>query len=472
MQSPSRADDKPFPPAPPLRKLIGPSFLILALGLGSGEVILWPYLVANHGLSIAWAAVAGISFQYFINLEIERYALVKGESVFVGIGKRWKAAPAWFILSTFAGYGLPGIVAASAYAASHLLGVGDVRLVGSIMLVLVGLILSSGKTVYGLMEKITRTVLIVGVPFVFALACLMASRADWAELAHGLVGFAGPGPLVPDGVALATFLAAFAYSGAGGNLNLTQSIYVKEKGYGMAAYADRMAGLFTARGAKAKIRLSGPSFQDTSAARGAFQTWWRRVSVEHAVVFWLTGALSILMLMLLSHAAARVGQTNPANGIQFVLNEGVAIGGRLGAWAGAGFLAMVAAMLFQTQLGVTDSSSRIMAENLAIAYTRITGKEEVRLSHTYFAFVWSQIAFGVLLFLIDVAEPKTLLVLGACLNAVAMFVHVGLVAVLNRSALPKAYQAPLWRQALLWAIFGFFGFFSAVVVWDQASKWF
>ncbi|NBS41976.1 hypothetical protein EBS80_04965, partial [bacterium] len=120
MQSPSRADDKPFPPAPPLRKLIGPSFLILALGLGSGEVILWPYLVANHGLSIAWAAVAGISFQYFINLEIERYALVKGESVFVGIGKRWKAAPAWFILSTFAGYGLPGIVAASAYAASHL----------------------------------------------------------------------------------------------------------------------------------------------------------------------------------------------------------------------------------------------------------------------------------------------------------------------------------------------------------------
>lgn len=463
-----RATDKPFPPAPPLRKLIGPSFLILALGLGSGEVILWPYLVANHGLVIAWGALIGITFQYFINLEIERYALVKGESVFVGIGKRWKAAPVWFILSTFAGYGLPGIVASSAYVASSLMHVEDTRLVGSILLVLVGLILSSGKTVYGLMEKITRTVLLVGVPLIFALAVAMASRADWAELGRGLVGFAGPGPLIPEGVALATFLAAFAYSGAGGNLNLTQSIYVKEKGYGMAAYAERMAGLFTARGAKAKIRLSGPSFEDTPEARGAFRTWWRRVSVEHALVFWLMGTLSILMLMLLSYAAAH-GMPGNAQGIQFVLTEGGAIASRIGGAAGTAFLVAVAVMLFQTQLGVTDSSSRIMAENLAIAYTRATGKEEVRLSHTYFAFVWTQVAFGVLLFLLNAAEPKTLLVLGACLNAVAMFVHVGLVAVLNRSALPKAYQAPLWRQALLWTIFAFFGFFSAVVVWDQVT---
>ena len=69
---------KPLPPAVPLRKLLGPSFIILALGFGSGEVILWPYLTSNWGLGIAWAALLGITCQFFINMEIERYALVKG----------------------------------------------------------------------------------------------------------------------------------------------------------------------------------------------------------------------------------------------------------------------------------------------------------------------------------------------------------------------------------------------------------
>ena len=43
-----------------LKKLIGPSFILLALGLGSGEVILWPYLAANYGLGIIWGAWAAL----------------------------------------------------------------------------------------------------------------------------------------------------------------------------------------------------------------------------------------------------------------------------------------------------------------------------------------------------------------------------------------------------------------------------
>src|SRR3972149_3016511 len=73
-------------PAPwPLRKLIGPSFIILGVGLGSGELILWPYLSSNFGLGIIWAALLGITFQFFINMEIERYTLITGESIFVGL---------------------------------------------------------------------------------------------------------------------------------------------------------------------------------------------------------------------------------------------------------------------------------------------------------------------------------------------------------------------------------------------------
>ena len=52
---------KPLPVPPALRKIIGPSFIILGMGLGTGEIILWPYLVSNYGMGIIWGAVLGIS---------------------------------------------------------------------------------------------------------------------------------------------------------------------------------------------------------------------------------------------------------------------------------------------------------------------------------------------------------------------------------------------------------------------------
>src|SRR3989338_6395279 len=143
-------DFKPFPQPLCLRKLIGPSFIILALGLGSGEVILWPYLSSNYGLGLAWGALLGITLQFFINMEIERYALVKGESVFVGIAKIFPRATYWFIASTF-----------------------------------IGFVLSLGKTVYDRMETITKTIILVGVPFIFILAIMASSSTDWSALASG-----------------------------------------------------------------------------------------------------------------------------------------------------------------------------------------------------------------------------------------------------------------------------------------------
>ena len=86
---------KSVPAAPALKHLLGPSFILLGLGLGSGEVILWPYLTSNYGLGIIWGAILGITFQYFINMEISRYSLCHGESIFVGFARKLKALPYW-----------------------------------------------------------------------------------------------------------------------------------------------------------------------------------------------------------------------------------------------------------------------------------------------------------------------------------------------------------------------------------------
>lgn len=102
-----------------LKQSIGPSFILLGLALGSGELIMWPYLVSLYGLGIIWGGLVGITFQYFLNTEIMRYTLAWGESVFVG-WRRWgKLIPAWFVFSTVIPWALPGFVSASATMLNH-----------------------------------------------------------------------------------------------------------------------------------------------------------------------------------------------------------------------------------------------------------------------------------------------------------------------------------------------------------------
>ncbi len=455
---------KKFPKPLPLITIIGPSFIILAFGLGSGELILWPYLTSNYGLGLIWAALLGISFQYFINMEIERYALVKGESVFVGLSRYLRFVPQWFIFSTFLGFGLPGIIAASAQSLAAAFGSSHFKLLAIILLIFVGLILSTGKTVYTLMEKITKTVILIGVPFILLLAILVINREILSALFHGFIGLGDGYRFVPPGISILTFLAAFAYSGAGGNLNLAQSIYIKEKGYGMGAYAHKIGGLFTRGKLNQSFELSGEKFALTESNIDHFKGWWKRINAEHAIVFWFLGFLSMALLMVLSYATTYHANNN-TQGIHFVIEQSRHIALLIGPWAGPALLFIIGALLMQTQLGILDSASRIMSENYALKLMERSRKKEVVLSKIYYSFIWLQIVFGIILISLNVYEPRSLIVAGAVVNAWAMIIHIALVHYLNRKSLPKVFQPKLWRKIVMAIIFIFFLGFGALSLW-------
>jgi len=250
--SPLRKKDLPKPLS--LKKLIGPSFILLGLGLGSGELILWPYLASNYGLGIMWGALLGITFQFFINMEIERYALITGESIFVGLARKLKGiSPVWFILSTLIPWMWPGIIASAATLLAHVFGINYSPILPIGLLILIGLILTLGPVIYKTQEIFQRTLIVVGVPFILILALFFAKTPDWQNLAEGLIGKGDGFWFLPAGISLATFLGAFAYSGAGGNINLAQSYYIKEKGYGMGKFSGRITSIFT--GKKENITL-------------------------------------------------------------------------------------------------------------------------------------------------------------------------------------------------------------------------
>src|SRR3990167_169851 len=217
----NKQEKKAFPKPLPLSKLIGPSFIILGMGLGSGELVLWPYLSSNFGLGIIWAAILGITFQFFINMEIERYTLVTGESIFVGLTRKFgNLAPIWFILTTLIPWMWPGIIAASATVFAASLGIPYSKYVGIILLLIIGGLYSLGHVVYKTQEKVQKTIILVGVPFVFLVTLFFANRTDWQALLAGLIGQGDGYWFIPEGLPFATFLAALAYAGAGGNLNL------------------------------------------------------------------------------------------------------------------------------------------------------------------------------------------------------------------------------------------------------------
>ncbi|EKD86518.1 MAG: hypothetical protein ACD_37C00258G0002, partial [uncultured bacterium] len=247
-----------LPKSPRFRKLLGPSFIFLGLGLGSGEVILWPYLTANFGMGIIWAAVIGVTFQFFMNMEIERYALVHGESVFVGLARRIKWIPLWFLLSTFVPWIWPGIIASSAKLIGSAFGISNTTNLTIIFLIAIGVVLSLGPVLYKTVESFQKILISIGIPVVLLLAIALSKTSSVTATIKGTVGIGEGYLFFPEGIVVASFLAAFAYAGAGGNLNLAQSFYVREKGYGMGKYAGRITSLFTGKGES--VSLTGTRF--------------------------------------------------------------------------------------------------------------------------------------------------------------------------------------------------------------------
>lgn len=443
--------------APPssFLKILGPSFIILGLGLGSGEVILWPYLVSNYGLGIIWGAVLGITFQFFVNMEIERYALVRGESVFVGFSRLNRFLPFWFIFSTFIGFGWPGIIGASAKVFSTVLNVEQFQYLAIAFLIAIGVILTFGPVLYKTVERFQKTVTILGVPSLLLITLAVSSRSDYSALFRGVVGIGEGYLFLPSGISLLTFLAAFAFSGAGGNLNLSQSFYIKEKGFGMGKYAGKIQSLLT--GEVEEVELEGATFIPNEKNLSHFRKWWKIINLEHLVVFLITGIISILLLALLAYATT-FGTPGNAPSIDFIVNEANAVGASIVPAATIFFLLLTGTMLFATQFAVMDSTSRIISENIILTNPRRFSTRAI--PKAYYATLWAQIAFGIAIFALGLKDPLTLITIAAVINAIAMFIHIGLTYVLNTKKLPEVLTPSVIRRVLIIGIFVFFGVFS------------
>lgn len=134
-------------------------------------------------------------------------------------------------------------------------------------------------------------------------------------------------------------------------------------------------------------------------------------------------------------------------------------------WFGTAFWAAGTFALFSTNLGIIDYTCRLVADQLKINALRdSTFWTE---SKIYALFVWAMLAVGAAILLLGLDKPFILVVIASSIAGVQMFIYSGLLAMLNRRALPNRVKVGGVRLAVLVLSFIFFGFLSVLLVIDE-----
>lgn len=448
-------------PAPiPLRSMLGPGVILAGLSIGSGEFVLWPRLTAEWGFAVFWAAWIGVTIQFFVNMEIERYTLATGETAVVGFLRLARVFGPIFLLCGTLPWIWPGWATGAGTILSWELG-GSARLYAVLGLLLAGALLSLGPVIYRTVE-LTQTALVT---IVFALVIGLAVRVIRPESISALLEGALRIGHVPDGIELPLLLGALAFAGAGGTVNLAQSSYIRDKGYGMGRWIGRITSPLTGRAET--VSDVGLRFEGSAENLARWRVWWRRANLEHGLSFYLLCVLSLVLFCLITHSLLEPGAPVSAD-FGFIRDQAVALEQRFGALAKHVFLGAGIAVLLSTELALLDAVTRVVVD-LLHASARSGGS---RWSHSqlYFAILWSFIAFGIGVLALGLDQPLTLLVLSASLNAAVMCLYSGLLLWLNSRAFRGALRPGPLRLAALALAFAFYGYFSLLTLRDQLGR--
>src|SRR5688572_13076984 len=95
--------------------ILGPGLMMAGAAIGGGEWLMGPAVTARYGGVVMWLALVSILAQVAYNIEVSRYALYCGESIFVGFMRLLPGPRFWTGVYLFVDFfGLWPYLAASA----------------------------------------------------------------------------------------------------------------------------------------------------------------------------------------------------------------------------------------------------------------------------------------------------------------------------------------------------------------------
>lgn len=334
-------------------------------------------------------------------------------------------------------------------------------------LFLVGIVLTTGPVVYNTVEKIQ--IFLVGMIFVIAIVLGIYLIKPYAihSMLEGAISI-GEMPDQSSGLKTMALLGALAFAGAGGTMNLGQSNFIKDKGYGMGKYIGRITSPIT--GQEEAVSEVGYHFKHTPENQARWRQWWKAANIEHFLSFFLTCLACLILLSLISYSLFYdangqlvEGVDQFGSGLNFIWGQATLLEAKLGGAFKLLFLLMGSAILLTTELGVLDATARISADILKVNYLR--ENENWSLSKLYYVFLWGEILLGSAILLYGsinphFKKPLFLIETSAAMNGGVMFLYSMILLYMNSKILSRSIStSPVRFVMMVWAA-AFFGYFS------------
>ena len=341
-------------------QLAGPGAVLVGLSIGAGELVMWPWITAKFGASMAWAAALGVFLQLWVNFEIGRWTIVTGEAPYTGFARVWMGFIYILLFLTFAGLFLPGWARVSGAALKGLIfgpdGPGADWMWTGLTFVLIAATLFGPKVMYQAMERIVIGMVVfitLGLTFV---AFQVGTMEHVSEMARGLVNF-GHIELTED-FPFSRFFGAVVFAGAGGAGNLWYAFYLRDKGIGMGARMPTLTNPL--RGGADTETPTGYTYPETEPNRRAFKDWLRWVVFDQTLYFWLLNSFTMFLFMFGALCVLRPLGLVPTEG-RIIWDESLILGESLGSFGRYLYLVIGMAALFSTQLVAVDGGARVWA---------------------------------------------------------------------------------------------------------------
>ena len=451
-----------LPEPPHWRRALGVGIVVMGLAIGTGELIMWPHLVTKYGLEILWAAVIGITLQYFINQEVSRHALATGESFFLSSSRVFRYfAPLWLISAGLL-YIWPGWAAAIGTTLKELFGFGSYLGWAMASLGLVLVLTFSGKTAYSILERSLKII----VPTFFVLLVISSFLTlTLADLKEALAGIFNIG-FLPSDINMQVLLAAVVFAGAGGLLNLCLSLWYRDKQVGMGKYVGRIINPIT--GKTESVSYEGYRFDERDPTNiERWKKWMRFIRIDQGVIFWFLGLITLILLSVNAHAVLTPLGLVP-EGLDVAVVQAHIFGANWGTFGFNLFLVMAFLMLFSVMWTVIDAFTRIVSDILYVNSRVGPFKKHlgwfalIPLSHLYYFLIVIIVLVSALL--LPLKQPLALLTISAVLGGLTMAIYTPILLYLNNFRLPKALRPGFFTNIVMVGASLFYAVFTVVVI--------
>ena len=446
-----------LPKPPKASHFLGPGIVLAAMGIGMGEMVMWPRMALMWGPGVLWLALIGFTIQYFVQKEMSRWVTATGESFLQATARiGYKKIFSWlFFFSAPIVYFWPGWIGTAGQILSNALGDPFGKMSWQIFAVLgvaaVLVLLTVSPVVYNVIEKVMTVVIIVSSVLVIIVALMVATPERVFAVLKGFVSFGYWVPEMGSKLFLPFVVGSIAYAGPSGMQQIWYTLWCRDDGMGMGAYMGRITGLF---GREESVPESGHTFDPKNPEEMEKWKGWRQYcNFDARVLFYSMSIILTFFYVLLQMGALSIDPTlieleREGKSLAIISGMGQVFSHYFGPWAATMFFLVAFLQIWNTGFGVYDGYARGQAD---VLYYNVPASRRVHLSKWYYIFLYGTLIPACAAFFIA-KKPLVLVTMGTWLASFAMAFYCPLLAYVNNRLLPKELR-PKWYQTL-WLLIG------------------